>query len=59
MSKKNELKINVEYHDGNLEPIYKVEDTYTLYVRTRDKRVAENTYNYLKAEYKRGKQNAS
>ena len=59
MSKKNELKITVEYEDGRLEPIYKVEDTYTLYVRTRDKRVAENTYNYLKAEYKRGQQNAS
>ena len=57
--KKNKLKITVEYDSCISNPIYKVEDTYTLYMRTRDKRVAETTYNYLKAEYKRGQQNAS
>ena len=58
--KKNELKINVEYdHTLTSDPIYKVEDAHTLYMRTRDKRVAESCYNTLKAEYNKGKQNAS
>lgn len=58
--KKNELKINVVYdYEITSDPIYKVEDAYTLYMRTRDKRVAETCYNQLKAEYEKGKQNAS
>lgn len=57
--KKNELKITVEYDGCVSDPLYKVEDTYTLYMRTRDKRVAENTFNALKAEYERGQKNAS
>lgn len=51
MSKKNELKINVEYDNCVSDPIYLVEDAHTLYMRTRDRRVAEHTFNQLKAEY--------
>jgi len=58
--KKNELKITVEYdHTLISDPIYKVEDAYTLYMRTRDKRVAETCYNRLKEEYEKEKKNAS
>ena len=55
---KNKLKINIEYDDIS-DPIYKVEDAHTLYMRTRDRRVAENCYNDLKLEYQREKENAS
>ncbi len=55
---KNKLEINIEYDDIS-DPIYKVEDAHTLYMRTRDRRVAENCYNDLKLEYQREKENAS
>jgi hypothetical protein len=55
---KNKLEINIE-DDGCTDPIYKVEDAHTLYMRTRDRRVAENCYNDLKLEYQREKENAS
>jgi len=57
--KKNELKITVEYNGLVSDPIYKVEDNHSLYMRTRDKRVAEQCYNELKLEYSRGQKNAS
>jgi hypothetical protein len=56
---KNKLEINVEYDGCISDPIYKVEDAHTLYMRTRDRRVAENCYNDLKLEYQREKENAS
>jgi len=55
----NKLQINIEYDNCVSDPIYKVEDAHTLYMRTRDRRVAEQTYKTLKAEYERGKKNAS
>ena len=55
---KNKLEINIE-DDGCTDPIYKVEDAHTLYMRTRDRRVAEKCYNDLKLEYQREKENAS
>ena len=57
--KKNELVINIEYDRLIADPIYRVEDNDTLYMRTRDKRVAEQCYNELKLEYSRGQKNAS
>lgn len=57
--KKNELKITVEYDSVIADPIYKVEDAHTLYMRTRDRRVAEHTFKELKEEYEKEKKNAS
>lgn len=55
---KNKLEINIE-HDGCVsDPIYKVEDAYTLYMRTRNRKVAESCYKNLKLEYQREKENA-
>jgi ATP-dependent DNA ligase len=56
---KNKLVINIEYDGCVSDPIYKVEDAYNLYMRTRDKRVAERCYEDLKLEYQREKENAS
>ena len=55
----NKLVINVEYDGVITDPIYKVEDSYTLYMRTRNRNVAEECYNNLKLEYQAEKQNAS
>jgi|14BtaG_2_1085337.scaffolds.fasta_scaffold29249_2 hypothetical protein len=55
----NKLVINIEYDRSIPDPIYKVEDKDTLYMRTRDRRVAEQCYNELKLEYSRGQKNAS
>jgi len=55
----NKLEITIEYDGLIADPIYKVEDRDTLYMRTRDRRVAEQCYNELKLEYTRGKKNAS
>lgn len=56
---KNKLVINIEYDDVITDPIYKVEDAHNLYMRTRDRNVAERCYNDLKLEYQREKENAS
>ena len=55
----NKLVINIEYDGVVTDPIYKVEDRDTLYMRTRDRNVAEKCYNELKLEYQAEKQNAS
>jgi hypothetical protein len=55
----NKLTIRKEYDGTVSDPIYYVEDSHTLYMRTRDIRVAQHTYNQLKTEYERGKKNAS
>lgn len=56
---KNKLEINVEYDEIISDPIYRVEDTHTLYMRTRSRKVAETCYNDLKLEYQREQENAS
>lgn len=56
---KNKLEI-IEYNDGLVaDTKYKVKDTYTVYLTTYNRSVAEHTYNLLKNEYNQGKQNAS
>ena len=55
----NKLMINIEYDGVVTDPIYKVEDKYTLYMRTRDIKVAEMCYKHLKVEYQLEKENAS
>ena len=56
---KNKLEI-IEYNDGLIaDTKYKVQDTYTVYLTTYNKGVAENAFNLLKNEYNQGKQNAS
>jgi hypothetical protein len=55
----NKLVITIEYDEVIADPIYKVEDAHTLYMRTRDRNVAEKCYNNLKLEYQAEKQNAS
>ena len=56
---KNKLEI-IEYNDGLVaDTKYKVKDTYTVYLITYNKGVAENAFNLLKNEYNQGKQNAS
>ena len=50
----NKLEINIEYDKSTSEELfYRVEDSRTLYVRTRSKEVAERVYKDLKLEYKR------
>jgi len=56
---KNKLEINTEYDEIISDPIYRVEDAHTLYMRTRSRKVAETCYNDLKLEYQREKENAS
>ena len=57
----NKLQINIEYDGCVSDPIYKVEDSHTLYMRTRDRRVAEHTFKQLQIEYNKTRktQNAS
>ena len=56
---KNKLEI-IEYNDGLVaDTKYKVQDTYTVYLTTYNKGVAETAFNLLKNEYNQGKQNAS
>ena len=56
---KNKLEI-IEYNDGLVtDTKYKVQDTYTVYLTTYNKGVAENAFNLLKNEYNQEKQNAS
>ena len=56
---KNKLEI-IEYNDGLVSDTkYKVKDTYTVYLTTYNRSVAETAFNLLKNEYNQGKQNAS
>jgi hypothetical protein len=56
---KNKLEI-IEYNDGLVaDTKYKVQDTYTVYLTTYNKGVAETAFNLLKNEYNQEKQNAS
>ena len=56
---KNKLEIT-EFNDGLVaDTKYKVQDTYTVYLTTYNKSVAETAFNLLKNEYNQGKQNAS
>ena len=56
---KNRLEI-IEYNDGLVSDTkYKVKDTYTVYLTTYNRSVAETAFNLLKNEYNQGKQNAS
>ena len=56
---KNKLEI-IEYNDGLVaDTKYKVQDTYTVYLTTYNRSVAEHAYNLLKNEYNQEKQNAS
>ena len=50
---KNKLEI-IEYNDGLVtDTKYKVQDSYTVYLITYNKSVAETAYDLLKIEYKR------
>ena len=56
---KNKLEI-VEFNDGLVaDTKYKVKDSYTVYMITDNRNVAEHAYDLLKNEYNQGKQNAS
>ena len=55
---KNKLLIT-EYMNDDKELAYKVEDKYSIYMLTRNKTLAEETYNYLKLEYQQELKNAS
>ena len=55
---KNKLLIT-EYMNDDKELAYKVEDKYSVYMLTRDKALAQKTYNNLKSEYQAEKENAS
>ena len=56
---KNKLEI-VEFNDGLVaDTKYKVKDSYTVYMITDNKGVAETAFDLLKNEYNQGKQNAS
>ena len=56
---KNELVIRRELGTTTSDPIYFVEDSYTLFCRTRNLNVAEQIYKNLKLEYKQEHENAS
>jgi|TARA_B110000967_G_C18724336_1_gene479300 hypothetical protein len=55
---KNRLLIT-PYVNQDKEVAYKVEDSFTVYMITRNKTLAEETYNYLKLEYQQELKNAS
>ena len=56
---KNKLEI-IEFNDGLVaDTKYKVKDSYTVYMITDNRSVAEHAYDLLKNEYNQGKQNAS
>ena len=56
---KNKLQIT-EFKDGLVtDTKYKVHDSYTVYMITDNKGVAENAFDLLKNEYNQEKQNAS
>jgi len=56
---KNKLQIT-EFNDGLVTDIkYKVHDSYTVYMITDNKGVAETAFDLLKNEYNQEKQNAS
>ena len=56
---KNKLEI-VEFNDGLVaDTKYKVKDSYTVYMITDNRNVAEHAYKLLKNEYNKEKQNAS
>jgi hypothetical protein len=57
--KKNKLVIREELGTITSDPIYFVEDAYTLYCRTRNLNVAKQLYKELKLEYQREQENAS
>lgn len=55
----NELVIRLEEGTDTSDPIYFVEDSYTLFCRTRNLNVAKQIYKDLKLEYNREKEHAS
>jgi endonuclease IV len=56
---KNRLEIT-EFNDGLVaDTKYKVHDSYTVYMITDNKGVAETAFDLLKNEYNQEKQNAS
>ena len=56
---KNKLEIT-EFNDGLVtDTKYKVHDSYTVYMITDNKGVAETAFDLLKNEYNQEKQNAS
>jgi hypothetical protein len=55
---KNELKLTVE-RDADLIEVYRVQDSYRLYLITKNRILAYKTYKQLKLDYKKDKENAS